>query len=91
MMVDTAPDRDLNRVARIAAELGDRIREEDPRRLFDELVLLCRFHPAKAAQLLMCLAAWFDVDEDTATLVARARAVTESRVAAVLQVGAVAS
>jgi tRNA isopentenyl-2-thiomethyl-A-37 hydroxylase MiaE len=92
--IDMSPDANLDRVGRLASDLGYRIRDEEPRRLFDELVLLCRYHPAKAAQLLMCLAAWFDVDEDTSVLVERARAVTESRVTAVLQKpssGAVAS
>lgn len=73
--IDLSPDPNLDRVGRIAAELGDRIRDEDPKRLYDELVLLCRYHPAKAAQLLMCLAAWFDPDEETGELVARARSV----------------
>lgn len=75
MSVDMRPDPNLDRVGRIAAELGDRIRDEDPKRLYDELVLLCRYHPAKAAQLLMCHAAWLDPDEETSELVARARSV----------------
>lgn len=73
--IDTTPDDNLDRVGRIAAQLGDRIRDEDPKRLYDELVLLCTYHPAKATQLLMTLAAWFDPEEDESELVARARAI----------------
>lgn len=76
--IDCSPDPNLDRVAHIAADLGDRIRDEDPRRIYDELVLLCRFHPAKAAQLLMCFAAWFDPDEPASELIGRARAVSMS-------------
>ena len=74
--VDYSRDSDLNRVARFAAELGDRIRDEDPREMFDELVALCAKHPGKAAQLMMCFCAWFDPDEEDAELVARARAIS---------------
>ena len=82
--VDLVPDHDLHRVARFAADLGERIRDEDPRRLFDELVLLCQYHPAKAAQLLMTHAAWFDPAQTTETLTSRAAAITASRVDALL-------
>lgn len=70
------PDPNLDRVGRIAAGLGDRIRDEDPREMYDELVNLCAKHPAKAAQLIMCLAAWFDPEEETSELVRRARSIT---------------
>lgn len=73
--VDWNPDSNLDRVGRITAQLGERIRDEDPRRMFDELVKLCAEHPGKAAQLIMCFAAWFDPDEDDTELVSRARAV----------------
>lgn len=80
MTVDYAPEDNLNRVATRAAALADRIRDEDPRELFDELVGLCAGHPAKAAQLLMAFAAWFDPEEETGVLVSRARAITNARV-----------
>jgi len=75
-MSDFTPDPNLNRVAGIAADLGARIRDEDPRVMYGELVALCAGHPAKAAQLLMCLAAWFDPDEPAETLFARVKAIT---------------
>lgn len=80
-MIDWTPDPNLHRVARFAAELADRIREENPRELFEELAGLCHRHPAKAAQMLMAHAAWFDPDQTTAQLVARAESITEARVA----------
>ena len=83
-MIDWTPDSNLHRVARFAAELADRIREEDPRELYEELTSLCHRHPAKATQMLMALAAWFDPEQTTAQLVARAEAITEARVAAQL-------
>ncbi|AQT82497.1 hypothetical protein B1R94_02110 [Mycolicibacterium litorale] len=80
--MDFSPDPNLDRVGRITSGLGERIREEDPREMFDELVSLCAWHPAKAAQIIMCFAVWFDPLEDTPTLVGRARAVSASRLAA---------
>lgn len=82
-MTDFAPDQNLNRVARITADLGQRIREEDPDRLFGELINLCHDHPAKAAQIIMCFAAWFDIEQKTDELVARARAASAYRAAGV--------
>lgn len=72
MTVDNNAEQDLDVVARIAAELGVRIRDEDPGRLFGELVDLCRYHPVKAAQLLQCHAAWFDPETPTSVLIRRA-------------------
>ena len=83
-MIDWTPDSNLHRVARFAAELADRIREEDPRELYEELTSLCHRHPAKATQMLMALAAWFDPDQTTAQLVARAESISEARLAAQL-------
>lgn len=83
-MTDWKPDHNIHRVARFAAELADRIREEDPRELFEELANLCHRHPAKAAQMLMAHAAWFDPEQTTAQLTARAEAITEHRLAAQL-------
>lgn len=83
--IDLIPDPNLDRVARITRQLAERIRDEDPATLFRELQALCREHPAKAAQIIVCFAAWFDPDEEPETLVARARAVTTSRVNAILR------
>jgi len=77
--VDPAPDTDLDAVAQIAFDVAETIREEDPRRLFDELVNLCHWHPAKAAQLLMVLAAWFDPEVPVQTLWGRVEAITADR------------
>lgn len=78
--IDLTPEPNVHVVANYASELGERIREEDPRQMFDHLVALCRWHPAKAAQLLMTLAAWFDPDTPTSVLTSRAEAITASRV-----------
>lgn len=80
-MIDYMPEKNLHVVARYAAELGERIREEDPREMFGELQKFAHHHPAKAAQLLMCFAAWFDPEETTETLTARAQQIAKSRVA----------
>lgn len=77
--VDYAPDPDLDNVASIAIGITEKIREHDPRRLFDELTALCRRHPAKAAQLIMTFAAWFDPLVPTHTLWARVYEITADR------------
>lgn len=82
--IDWAPEPNLHLVARDAAELGERIREEDLRGIFDELQHMAHHRPAKAAQLLMCFAAWFDPEETTETLTRRAVSITENRVARAL-------
>lgn len=51
------PDPDV--VADIAVGLHDRM-IENPDRLYAELVGLWVLHPAKAAQITLCLVAWFD-------------------------------
>jgi hypothetical protein len=82
--VDLRGERNLDVVARIAAELAERIRDEDPARLFNELVSLCQYHPAKAAQLLMTHAAWLDPDTPVSVLTDRAEAISAARVARVM-------
>ncbi|WP_081392242.1 hypothetical protein [Mycolicibacterium fortuitum] len=77
--VDLTPDPNLDRVADIALGMAVKIRDEDPRRLYSELVALAQQHPAKAAQVTMCLAAWLDPDTSTSTLWARVEAITEPR------------
>lgn len=68
--LDLAPERDLDVVAECSLTITNRL--TDPR-LYFELIDLCRQHPAKAAQIIMCLAAWHD-GADAETLADRARA-----------------
>ncbi|QBP31738.1 hypothetical protein SEA_PIPER2020_59 [Mycobacterium phage Piper2020] len=68
-LVDLTPEPDLDVVAERALLVTERL--TDPR-LYIELVGLCRNHPAKAAQIVMCLAAWHD-GADPETLADRAR------------------
>jgi len=77
--VDYSYDTDLDRVASIAIDLAVRVREEDPRRLFDEFANLCERHPVKAAQLLSCFAAFMDPDTTTGVLTRRVQAITDAR------------
>lgn len=79
--IDRLPDSNLDRVAAITAGIAERIRDDDPRRLFSELSSLCELHPAKAAQILMVFGAWFDPYVTTKTLGDRAEAITETRLA----------
>lgn len=59
MIVDLQAEGDLDRIAEIAVGLYERMLES-PDKLYAELVGLCAQHPAKAAQVLMCMVAWFD-------------------------------
>lgn len=59
MSVDLQAEDDLDRIAEIAVGLYERMLES-PDRLYAELVGLCAQHPAKSAQVLMCMVAWFD-------------------------------
>lgn len=79
--VDYAPEPDLDAVADYAAELGIRIRDEDPYAIYGQLVALCAKRPAKAAQVLMTFAAWFDPWTPRSALVSRAEAITGRRTA----------
>ena len=79
--IDLAPEPDLDHLAEIAYNIAERIREHDPRREFLSLQDLCARHPAKAAQVIMCLAAWFDPQVSTQELWARVENITRSRVA----------
>ncbi|MDV7195895.1 hypothetical protein, partial [Mycolicibacterium fortuitum] len=69
-LVDLAPEGDVDVVAEHSLMITSRL--TDPR-LYFELIDLCRHHPAKAAQIVMCLAAWHD-GADPETLADRARA-----------------
>lgn len=77
--IDRTLEPDIDQVADIAVGVAEKIREHDPRRLFDELADLCRWHPAKAAQLIMTFAAWFDPDVPVQTLWARVHNITADR------------
>lgn len=82
--VDLTPDPDLDHVAQVAFEITEKLREEDLRELHHELTTLCRWHPVKAAQVLTCLAAWFDPETPVAVLWDRVEAITNTRLKAVL-------
>lgn len=77
--IDRTVDPDLDNVADIAVGVAEKIRDDDPRQLFDALADLCRWHPAKAAQLIMTFAAWFDTDVPVQTLWARVDDITRPR------------
>lgn len=79
--IDLIPEPDIDVVAARAHALTERIRDDDPRRIYTELTNLSQRHPAKAAQIIMALAAWIDPDEGTRTLGDRAESVTRSRIA----------
>lgn len=74
MSADLAPDHDLDRVAEIAYRTTEKLREE-PHRLYGELVNLWHQHPAKAAQITMALAAWFDPNTPMSVLGNRVEAI----------------
>lgn len=77
--VDQSLESDLDKVSSICIDMSLRIREEDPRRLFDEFAYLCEWHPRKAAQLLQCFSALVDPDTSQSELEARVWAITEAR------------
>jgi hypothetical protein len=77
--VDYSYEQDLDRVSSIAMDMAVRVREEDPRRLFDEFTSLCEWHPVKAAQLMQCFAAFTDPDAPMGELTSRVYAITEDR------------
>lgn len=80
--LDRSPDPDLDHVAKIAVGVAEKIRDDDPRQLFEALADLCRWHPAKAAQLIMTFAAWFDPDVPVHTLWGRVADITADRTGA---------
>ncbi|MGW4720878.1 hypothetical protein [Nocardia sp. NPDC004260] len=70
-------------IAAEALRLADKIRT-DPRELHEDLAKWCRDEPEKAAQVLMCFAAWTDPDDpdalgDRAESVAEATAIADER------------
>jgi hypothetical protein len=82
--VDLQREPDLDTVAQIAYELAERLREEDLRELHEHLVDLCRHHPAKAAQIIACLAAWLDPETPTGVLWERVESITDLRLKAAM-------
>lgn len=77
--VDQSYETDLDRVAEDALDLVERLREDDPRRVFEQLRLLAELHPAKYAQITMTLAAFVNPDEGTVALQRRVDAIAENR------------
>lgn len=78
--VDWTLDRNLDRVGRYAVGLAERIRDEDPREMFDDMQDFARRHPAKCAQIVMTLAALVDPSESPEVMAARVESITASRV-----------
>lgn len=60
-------DSDLDHVAEIALGVVERL-EDNPAVLFTHLLRLCTEQPGHASQLIMCLAAWIDLDQDMSRL-----------------------
>ncbi|WP_100523089.1 hypothetical protein [Mycobacteroides abscessus] len=77
--MDQSYETDLDRVAEDALDLVERLREDDPRRVFEQLRLLAELHPAKYAQITMALAAFVNPDEGTVALQRRVDAIAENR------------
>ncbi|SHV90629.1 Uncharacterised protein [Mycobacteroides abscessus subsp. abscessus] len=77
--MDQSYETDLDRVAEDALDLVGRLREDDPRRVFEQLRLLAELHPAKYAQIAMALAAFVNPDEGTVALRRRVDAIVENR------------
>lgn len=77
--VNLTPERDLDKVAQVAFEISEKLREQDLGELNNQLVSLCRWYPARAAQVMTCLAAWLDPETPTATLWDRVEAITQTR------------
>lgn len=80
MSADLTAETDLDQLAKVAYELSERVRDDNPVRVRRELELLCHNHPVRAAQLLMVFAVWFDPDTTTKQLQQRVDSVARSRV-----------
>jgi hypothetical protein len=77
--IDFAGEQDMDALAEYSYSIAEKLRDEDPHRLFEELTALAQWHPAKAAQVVMTLAAWFDPNVTTALLWNRVEGITEDR------------
>lgn len=76
---EMTPETNVHTLARYAADLSERIRDEDPEEMRAALIELCAEHPVKAAQLLMVFAAWVDPDEPVQRRVSRVEAISRPR------------
>lgn len=77
--VDCSYETDLDKLAAIAQKLAEDIREMDPQRVFRECERLAKWHPTRAAQLLMCLATFVNPDESLGQRVTRVDAIVLDR------------
>lgn len=79
-MSAAALHRNVEVVAERACDVCDMVREEDGAAVLATLTRLCEKNPGKAAQTMMALAAWVDVDEPLSVRSARVNAITAPRV-----------
>lgn len=80
MNIDWTIEPDPGRVGDIALDLAERIRDEDPREIFDEVTNLAHRHPRRFAQLLVSLAALVDPSESLERMNQRLAGVVANRV-----------
>jgi hypothetical protein len=80
--VDLTPESDPDVVAEVAYGIAEKLRDDDLRVLHNELLDLCRWHPARAAQVITCLAAWFDPETPVSVLWERCESITRTRTGA---------
>ncbi|MEU6582842.1 hypothetical protein [Nocardia sp. NPDC046763] len=74
---------DHNQLAAEALLICESVRELAPIAVYRDLTRVCAKDPERAAQLLMCLAAWVDFEGPTSRLTARAEAIVDSRLRAI--------
>lgn len=74
------PNRD--EIAETALDIADRIRDEDPQAVADQLCAMAWARPGLAAQTILTLAAWLPIEVMTpAALAAQAEQVAKGRTA----------
>lgn len=76
---DLTPERDLDRLATTAMAIVTDVRDVDPMQTRDHLAVLCGTEPMRMAQVMMCLAAWVDIDQPVRRLTDRAASITATR------------
>ena len=69
-----------DKIAERALRACMEVREFGPLSVYRRLATECVREPERMAQVLMCLAAWVDVESPTSALVERAEAITRGRV-----------
>lgn len=69
-------------IAKRALEICSDVRELGPLSVYRQLAIQSVREPERTAQVLMCLAAWVDVDSPVSALIERAEAITDARVQA---------